>query len=513
MNKNGILAKNELEANRFAARVMFVTIGFVVLVYLLDIFNIFVVPLPTMTMALSLAAILLLIPAFLVFVMKREGRWVKFVTVSAAAMMVAFLNMYLSFHVVILFVYPLAIASLYFSSSVSWYTVLFSIAALSASQVLGVNSGGVVDRNFTDMYGNILYCILPRDIELLALALIFIFLSKRTRRMLENVMGAEEQKRLLDRMVAVSGKSSEVSDVLAGSVKKLSEMTGSTAQRNQHIASNTEKIASGSESTLQFVDEAADAVVSISYNLNTIAQETMVLAGLSQHVQKLTETSGNVIQTATGEMNAINQAALDSKAMISKLAEKSTEIGKIVDLIKGISSQTNLLALNAAIESARAGEQGKGFAVVSDEIRKLAEQSEKAAKDIASLIGEVMDDTRKAVETMDNGSEIVDRGLAIMKEAEEAFQQVSVAGIEINGKLQSVSGITQDAAKDGDKIVTIVKKIRDINHNNLEELQAIAETSKEQLLSMQQVTSSVETIEKISVELLDLDTRYREEVQ
>ena len=68
------------------------------------------------------------------------------------------------------------------------------------------------------------------------------------------------------------------------------------------------------------------------------------------------------------------------------LDQSSTEISKFTETIKMIALQTNLLALNATIEATSAGEAGKGFAVVAHEIKELANQSAKAAEDIAKKI-------------------------------------------------------------------------------------------------------------------------------
>jgi methyl-accepting chemotaxis protein len=503
MKRSSILERNEYEANRLAAKVMLATIVFIALVLLLDIMGVFTVPLPTMATALSIAAVLLLVPSILVFLFKAEGRAVKYISVSAAALMVAALNMFLSYHIVILYVYPIAIASLFFSRRLSWYAVLFSVAAVTAGQILGFDSGGVTDKNFTSSYELLIFGVIPRDIQLLALALIFILLSKRTKNMLGNAVDAEEQKRMLERMTAVTDKSFEVSNVLVESVKQLSEVAGHTMQANGQIAGNTERLVNSSENTLKLVDEAAAAVESISASFNRVAEDGRLIADISQQVGRLTEESGHAIEKAIDKMRMIEGAAYDNKAIIAKLGERSNEIGRIVEVITGISAQTNLLALNAAIESARAGEQGKGFAVVASEIRSLAEQSERAAKDIAALIKSIIDDTSKAVDSMDRSSAMAEEGLAVINEAGVSFGKVSSAGFEMNDRIREVSDSTVEAAKSSDRIVGIVRNIRDINHSSIEELQGIAAASEEQLASMQQVTASVDAIEKISEELLE----------
>lgn len=504
MNSDSILSRHEYGANRFAAKVMLISILAMLLVYLMNLLGIFIIPLPTMTIGVLLSALFLSIPYVIVHIMKIQTWWVKYVTVITAAIALACLNTFLTYHIVVINTYALAIASLYFSRRLSWFAVILSIVLLSTSQVLSLYVGGHPDNNFIDLYSTIVYGAIPRSMQILALSLIFTELAKNMRKMLENVVGAEEQKKVLDRVLSITNKSFEVSNVLADSVNQLSEITDHTSKANEQIAGNTGRIASGSEDTIKLVDEATDAIVSISNNLNKIAEENNYLAEVSNQVKLMTESNGIIIKEAVHEMSAIEKSTSESMEIISKLAERSTEIGRIVEVITGISEQTNLLALNAAIESARAGEQGRGFAVVSSEIRGLAEKSGHSAKDISDMINTVLEDTKKAVESMDRVSKLVCKGLEFMGEAGKCFEKVAVSGKEMNDKVQGVSKVTKEVAVDGDKIVSIVKNIRDINYSSRKELQHIAESAQEQLTSMQQVETSVDTIKKISGELIEV---------
>lgn len=505
MEKNSILKQNELEANKFAAMVMMCTNLFVILVYVMNNhLRIFIVNKGIMATAMALAAVMLTTPFVIVILFKQQGVWVKYVSVTAAVLMVGILATLLTWHAVVLYAFPLAIASLFFSKRLSWYASVFSFVALSTAQILSQLIEGVPDKNLTAMYDAVVYGIGPRTIQFVILSCIFIVLSRRTRSMLGNIMGASEQEEMLNKMIAVTNKSTDVSNVLAQSVSSLSLMTENTTKANESIAEKSSKIAEGSKQSIKNMEEATEAVTNMSDSLNKIAEEGKKIGDLSELVRKLTGDSEQIMQAAVEEMSAIASATRQSKETITKLEQRSIEISRFVEVITQISSQTNMLALNASIESARAGEQGKGFAVVAQEIRNLAEGSQKAAKDIASLIKEIIMDTQEAVNAMDTGSELVDKGLSVIEEAKNSFARVSETNKEMNDKLVIVSNDTYEAAKNSGRVVEKVVDVKNINTGTLQDIEQIAMATEELVASMQEVDSSVDSIQNMSRELLEV---------
>ena len=501
MKQNGILVKNEIEANSFAAKIMLITIVFVFMLFLMKVFGILTTPMGMILLAMGVAVVFLVLPAIFVFVLKKQDAWVKY-AICTLCVLAVFVNVaILSQNAILLYCYPVAIASLYFSRKLSIYTVALSTVLLSAAQFLSL-FWGVTDRNLDTVRKMVLLGIIPRAIEFLMMSVIFIYLSRRTRSMLQNMMGAEEQAALLQKTLAMTEKAKEVSGFLAGSVNQLTIVIDSTTKSNEQIAENAQMISMASENTIRHMDEAIEMVSRISQNINHIADQGKVMADISREVRTRNEKSGDILGQVISEMDSISAATQESREIVTRLIERVEEIGRFVESITGISEQTNMLALNASIESARAGEQGKGFAVVASEIRVLAEQSQKAAKDIADLIEQITRDTEKAASAMDTSSKLVKNGVSLIREAGSAFELLSESGREMHSKISEVSQATGQAADDSGRIVELVENVRDLNKKNLAGLHEIAAAVEEQLASMQEVSASAGGIEEISRDLL-----------
>ena len=189
--KHTILLENEAQANLIVASVMRITLLIFTFIYLLDIIGVFVVNLKIMTIAYVGSAMLLLLPTFLINVCKQNKSYIKFVNVFVAVIFTTLLSITLTYHVVVIYVYPIAIASLYFSKKLNMLSTGLTVAGVSVGQLAAYYLDTLQDDNFLTLDYVVVFGILPRALVLIAIAAIFTMLSDRTSRLLNSLLKKE----------------------------------------------------------------------------------------------------------------------------------------------------------------------------------------------------------------------------------------------------------------------------------------------------------------------------------
>ena len=287
--ENGILRENEKQANRIVAKVMRITFVIFTLVFILDIIGVFTVRLTIMTTAYVGGSILLLLPTLLVTVLKKEQGYIKYINVICATIFVTLLSITLTYHVVVIYVYSIAIASLYFSKRLNILATALTVVGVSVGQILAFKLNTLQDDNFTEMKDVILFGVIPRALVLIAVAAIFTMLCSRTAALLSNLLGAEQQKEMLDRMEQMRENAAQSSETLFDMVTELSGITETSLQANQRIVEETEHLLTGSTENTMAVEHA-------DQRIQDIAEQLSGLSNMNQRTALLTDQIGENMQ-------------------------------------------------------------------------------------------------------------------------------------------------------------------------------------------------------------------------
>lgn len=291
-----------------------------------------------------------------------------------------------------------------------------------------------------------------------------------------------------------------LADALAGMAASQSEALREIVAASEGVARGADVLADlsrGTNASMEEVRDALEQVASISETNSAALEESNAgvqeVAAGAQAAAKATEegvkAANDTALMARGAVSAVDDVIRDvrtvgaksdeSRDKIVSLADSVENISGFVSIITSIADQTNLLALNAAIEAARAGEAGRGFAVVADEVRKLAEDSNRAAQEVASLVGDLHENARQSVAVAEETGKVMASVVEKAADAQERLSGVlsSIGGIE--SSIVRIADLSRSQASAGEEMAEAIDQVSHATVDVVQRVDAIRAASGE----------------------------------
>ena len=256
---------------------------------------------------------------------------------------------------------------------------------------------------------------------------------------------------------------------LEGVVSRISTATSDLAMRSEEIRQGTENQMTRISETATAMEEMNATVLEVARNASEAAEQT------EKSREKALQGSSVVSETVKS-MNALQTITTNLKDNMHNLGEQSVAIGQVMNVINDIADQTNLLALNAAIEAARAGEAGRGFAVVADEVRKLAEKTMGATKEVGESIKSIQNLAKANVTGMDEAVDAINGATELSNQSGQVLYEIVSMAQEAAMQVQSIATAAEQQSAASEQITSSVDEINRIANENA---QRVAESDND----------------------------------
>ncbi|MGL4604871.1 MAG: methyl-accepting chemotaxis protein, partial [Iodobacter sp.] len=316
-------------------------------------------------------------------------------------------------------------------------------------------------------------------------------------------------------------KQQQAAERIASATNQLSSGINEAAAAAEELKRAADQISIGAQEASGAAQESLAAFNQVTSAITRQLQASELAKIKTEAVQSLTKRTGEDIGRLITNVSVAAQRQGASVQMVVELERQAATIGDIVKAVARIADQTNLLALNAAIEAARAGKHGKGFAVVADEVRTLAETSEKSAKQIQDLVGQIQQEVRAIAEGISTSAKAVEgeveKGKVITAQLDQMrtdLVEVARASEEIASGAQQSNLSAQQALKGSEDIATAAEEqsaaAEEASKTVAEQSQALSESeqttknlseSAEELKNSTDISKSAEEVASAAEEL------------
>jgi len=315
-------------------------------------------------------------------------------------------------------------------------------------------------------------------------------------------MMISSMREIIEQSVDIANKVSESATTVSVTSQQVAAVSGEISKAIQEISHGASQQASDAE-------QGAEKMANLAMSINNVAENTKSIESVSKDTLSLANQGIVVIEDLdkkTRETNEITHLILSD---IEAMDNNSKSIGKILKVISSIADQTNLLALNATIEAARAGEYGKGFAVVADEIRKLAEQSMRATREIAQIIGNTQKQTAQTAERANATEEIIRMQNEAVMATISVFKNIVAAIESLIEKISQIALEVEEMERNKEQTVIAIQNISSVSEETAASSQEVTASAQEQFSSIEELAAQAVELGNVANKLTESISRFK----
>ena len=245
MESNRLLSDNYIKINHIASKCMRL---FAILILLYWVFTYIggQCNIVLLCSCMGVCCILTLIPTIFIDLLKNnEGKCIKYVVIALAVLICSILNTTLSYTAMIVWIFPMLVASLYYNKTMVLYTALLSTVGVFAADIVNYRLCDlVIPPAHDDFADNMILVIAPCVIAIFIMSFVSYFIVSRNSTMLNNVIDhAEEvktnQKELIYAFAELSESKSKSTGEHIKRVAKYMEVLGKASGFDDDYSTHT----------------------------------------------------------------------------------------------------------------------------------------------------------------------------------------------------------------------------------------------------------------------------------
>jgi methyl-accepting chemotaxis protein len=322
----------------------------------------------------------------------------------------------------------------------------------------------------------------------------FVFLLGSRDQYSHNVMDLKEN---VDSVANGSANIASASEGVMASVDETSTAVNQISVAIEQVTRNMDHLSS-------IVHQSASAMDEINSTISSVEQNAAISHEVSSQVKSQADESLAIVGETINSLAEIQTSVVLSYDAITRLSENSSRIENIINVINDITKRTNLLALNASIIAAQAGEYGKSFGVVADEIRNLSLQTGHSTGEITGIIEEIMSESKTAASNITATKSLVQRGVELGHSTGETLKAIYDSSVCSMDMTQQIKQATKEQVV---SVQMVSKSMDDISSMTSQ----IFTASTDQAKATRSIARSIETIKEMAHEMVKSTGRQVED--